>query len=534
MSEMRLKLMQICIVFFKSSSKYYDSCCLQCEKFDGYLNEKNTNTVIVEDEEIRLKKSVLNTVLLTVKNWSKTEYYIDGNSASALAIERLLELLDCEKAKTEEVVGDHCYDLNGWGCNHLEDISFCKDEHSYYCRNKYYWYQFGRFIDGTWNIDKERIKRVLKDEVERKHLSFCRCFNINRIYSEIEKLPEAIVVDENNDKCGWQYVYKEAPAGMKQTEIIGVEPKKEEQSLDGGFSISFKGLLKEDKYDEEENDVKNVPSVTFDDIGGMDDIVQQVREVIELPMISPRIFEHYHLVPHKGILLYGPPGCGKTMIAKAIANEINAHFIAVNGPEILNKFIGESEANLRKVFEEAKKKTPSIIYFDEFDSISTRRDNDDHLSSSTIVNQLLTLMDGMAESKVCCIASTNRIDMIDEAIKRPGRFDYVIEIEKPSPEGCKTIFRIHTENKPVDLSFNKERFVDKYLIGLTGAEIAFVAAEAAYNSIRRTINIKDVFLGKEVALSDKNTIIDIDFIKAVKTLKERKTKADSAKYRYNM
>lgn len=526
--------MLIKIVFYKSSSKYYDPCCLQCEKFDDYVNEKSINTVVVEDEEIRLKKSVLNTVLLTVKNWSKTEYYINGNSVSALAIEKLLKLLDCESAKMGEVIGDHCYALNGWGCNHLEDISLSKEEYSYYIHNKYYWYQFGRFIDGTWNIDKERIKKVLIDEVERKHLSFCKCFNINRVYSEIEKLPETIVVDENNEECGWQYVYREAPVGMKQTEIIGVEPKKEEHNLDGRFSISLKGLLKDDKHDEEENTGKNVPSVTFDDIGGMDDIVQQVREIIELPLISPQIFEHYHLVPHKGILLYGPPGCGKTMIAKAIANEINAHFIAVNGPEILNKFLGESEANLREVFEEAKKKMPSIIYFDEFDSISTRRDNDNYLFPSTIVNQLLTLMDGMAENKVCCIASTNRVDMIDEAIKRPGRFDYVIEIEKPSPEGCKEIFRIHTENKPVDLNFNKERFADKYLIGLTGAEIAFVAAEAAYNSIRRTISIKGVFLGEEVALSDKNTITEVDFIKAIKTLKERKTKDDSAKYRYFM
>ena len=220
------------------------------------------------------------------------------------------------------------------------------------------------------------------------------------------------------------------------------------------------------------------------------------------------------------------------MIAKAIANEISAHFIAVNGPEILNKFHGESEANLRKVFEEAKKKSPSIIYFDEFDSISIRRDNDDHLNSSTVVNQLLTLMDGLDQTRICCIASTNRIDMIDEAIKRPGRFDYVIEIEKPSLEGCKSIFRIHTENKPVDPNFNRDIFVEKNLNGLTGAEIAFIASEAAYNSIRRTINISGIFLGSEIALSANNIIIEMDFVRAVKTLKERKTKANSAKYRY--
>ncbi len=528
--------MQIKIVFFKSSSKYYDPCCLQCESFDNYISEKSQNTIELEDEEIKLKSSTINSVLLTVKNWSKTEYYIDGKKSSELEIERLIKMVDCEKAKTEEVVGDHCYVFGGWGCNKLEDISLCQDEYpyGYYNRSKYYWYQFGHFEDGIWNVDKDKIMKVLKDEAERKHLSFCKHFDINRVYSEVNKLPDTIVVEDTDD-CGWQYVYRDAPAGMKQTEITGVEPKKEGHSYGGGFSYNIRSMQKEKQQDEEkENDEKNVPSVTFDDIGGMDEIVQQVREVIELPMISPQIFEHYHLTPHKGILLYGPPGCGKTMVAKAIANEINAHFIVVNGPEILNKFMGESEANLRNIFDEAKKKNPSIIYFDEFDSISTRRDNDDHLSSSTVVNQLLTLMDGMDESKVCCIASTNRIDMIDEAIKRPGRFDYVIEIEKPSPEGCRQIFRIHTEKKPVDVTFNKERFVDKYLVGLSGAEIAFVAAEAAYNSIRRTINIGKVFSGEALSLSDENIIIDRDFIKAVNTLKERKTKADSAKYRYNV
>ena len=526
--------MQIKIVFYKSSSKYYDPCCLQCEVFDDYVNNKSMNTVVISDEEIRLKKEKLKSILAIVKSWSKTEFYINDTSATAIEIDRLLDLLDCEKAKETEVVGDHCYALGGWGCNHLETISFSEDSDSYYSRHKYSWYQFGRFVDGIWHVDKGRIKSVLLDESISKKLSFCKYFDIKRVYERVEKLPNTIEVDESDKECRWQYVYRDAPAGMDQTEIIGVEPKKENSQYGGGFSIKFDGLFdkKEEQEADDTDDEKNTPSITFDDVGGLDDIIQQVREVIELPIIAPQIFDHYHLTPHKGILLYGPPGCGKTMIAKAIANEIHAHFIVVNGPDILNKYLGESEANLRKVFEEAKKKKPSIIYFDEFDSISTKRDTDDHLSPSTVVNQLLTLMDGMDDQKVCCIASTNRIDMIDEAVKRPGRFDYVIEIEKPSPEGCKAIFRIHTEKKPVDIGFNKDRFVEKYLLGLSGAEIAFVASEAAYNSIRRTINISSLFSGAEIELSDKNVIMEMDFLRAVNTLKERKTKEYSAKFRY--
>lgn len=521
--------MQIKIVFYKSSSKYYNPCCLQCEIFDNYINNKSKNIVLISDEEVRQKKDKIRTVLEIVKNWSKTELFINDNSATAYEIEAVLNLLNCERTKETEVVGDHCYDIGGWGCNSLISISYTKEEDTYYKRHQYSWYQFGHFVDGVWNIDKDRIKNALLKESESKHLSFCKYFDISRVYEIVERLPDAIMVDENDDECRWQYVYRDAPAGMDQTEIIGVEPREEIHQHTGRISIS----VNEANDIREEDDIKNTPDVTFKDVGGLDNIVQQVREVIELPIICPQIFDHYHLIPHKGILLYGPPGCGKTMIAKAIANEINAHFIVVNGPDILNKFLGESEANLRRIFEEAKRKKPSIIYFDEFDSISTRRDSDDHLSSSTIVNQLLTLMDGMDDKKVCCIASTNRIDMIDEAIKRPGRFDYVIEIEKPSPEGCKAIFRIHTEKKPVDLNFDRDRFVDKYLVGLSGAEIAFVAAEAAYNSIRRTINIKEAFSGEDIVLSDKNVIIDLDFVRAVNTLKERKTKEFSAKYRYH-
>ncbi|WP_050008424.1 ATP-binding protein [Butyrivibrio sp. WCE2006] len=527
--------MQIRIVFYKTSSKYYDPCCLKCECFEQYSSEKSSNTIDISAEEIRTKQVLINHVLGIVKNWSKTEYYVDGKRASISEIEGVVGLANCEKAKDNEVVGDHCFDINGWGCNSLEEIAFRDSGYSYYRKTKYFWYQIGKFSDGVWHVDKSRIKEMLKDEAERKHLNFCKHFSLDRIFEEVDKLSDEIIVDEQDEDCEWQYVYKEAAAGMKQTEIIGVEPKEEDKYSSGGFSINVGSLFGGGASNaEEKDDQKDIPSTSFADIGGMDDVVQQVREVVELPMISPNIFEHYHLIPHKGILLYGPPGCGKTMIAKAIANEVKAHFISVNGPEILNKFMGQSEENLRKIFAEAKRKEPAIIYFDEFDSISMRRDSDDHLSSASVVNQLLTLMDGMDESKVCCIASTNRIDMIDEAIKRPGRFDYVIEIEKPSLEGCRSIFRIHTEKKPVDPTFDKDKFVEKHLMGLSGAEIAFVAAEAAYNSIRRTIDVDGIFQGKNVELTGENMIVDMDFIRAVNTLKERKTKADTAKYRYNL
>ena len=526
--------MIIKIVFYKSSSQYYESLCESCRFFETYEQEKSTNTLTLGLDDLREKQQNIKSILTVIKSWSKTEYYINGNRASFYSVEAMLALFECEKRCSECVISnEYCYDETGWGCRYINSIALRRA--SYYHRSNLNWYEFGRFQDDVWIVDKDRILEQLKKEVAEKHVEACKFFALSRLESALLTLPEKIIVTDD-DSCEWEYKYREAPVGMKQTEVIGVRPH-EDHSYDygGGLGISVSMRTSSERGKQQENDEKNVPSVTFSDIGGIDDIIQQVREVIELPLIAPTIFEHYHIKPHKGILLYGPPGCGKTLIAKAVANEINAHFISVNGPEILNKYVGQSEANLRKLFDEAKRNNPTIIYFDEFDSISSTRDADGNPLMATVVNQLLTLMDGIDDtSQVCAIASTNRIDMIDEAVRRPGRFDYVIEIQRPSIEGCKTIFRIHTEKMPVDASFDKESFVSKYLMGCSGAEIAFVASEAAYNSIRRTVDIKRVFQKDvEFCVSDKNIILECDFIKAAKTLIDSRKKADTAKYRYN-
>ena len=278
----------------------------------------------------------------------------------------------------------------------------------------------------------------------------------------------------------------------------------------------------------EEHSIQQVkPSISFSDIGGIDDIIQQIRGVIELPLLAPDLISHYNLKPHKGILLYGPSGCGKTLIAKAVAYDINAHFLSVKGPEISSKYVGETERKLRELFENARSESPSIIYFDEFDSIAAKREEDHKHIYAMIVNQLLTLMDGMDESTTCCIASTNRLNMLDDAVVRPGRFDYIIEIGLPTLDGCKSIFNIHTAKKPVETSFDKNAFAEKHLVGLSGAEIAFVASEAAYNSIRRTVDIGRLLKGEKVAPQERNIITEDDFIRAVNTLKERKVRSEA-------
>jgi len=296
-------------------------------------------------------------------------------------------------------------------------------------------------------------------------------------------------------------------------------------------AVGIKPNLKGETF-EESDENRNIPLVSFSDIGGIDDVIQSIREVIELPLKRPELFRYMGIKPHKGILLYGPPGCGKTMIAKAIANEINAHFIAIKGPELLNKYLGESEANLRSLFSDAREKQPAIIFFDEIDAVAQKRSSSETLrSESRFVTQLLSLMDGIEDyGKVCVIASTNRHESLDTALLRPGRFDYTIFINKPTQKGCRDIFRIKTKDMPLSPSLKDEEFA-KNLHGLTGAEIDFVVREAAYNCLRRSLDLR------KCISSDNNYKINLNklriaesdleqSLKRVKSMQNRESSGD--------
>ena len=201
--------------------------------------------------------------------------------------------------------------------------------------------------------------------------------------------------------------------------------------------------------------------VTYEDIGGLKEELQKVREVIELPLRYPEIFQRLGIDPPKGVLLHGPPGTGKTLIAKAVANEIGASFYTINGPEIMSKFYGESEQRLREIFEEAKENSPSIIFIDEIDAIAPRRDEVTGEVERRVVAQLLTLMDGLEErGQVIVIAATNRVEAVDPALRRPGRFDREIEIGVPDREGRYEILQIHTRNMPLEPEYDPEIVVD--------------------------------------------------------------------------
>ena len=227
------------------------------------------------------------------------------------------------------------------------------------------------------------------------------------------------------------------------------------------------------------------PRVSYEDIGGLHEELLKVREMIELPLKHPELFERLGIDPPKGVLLHGPPGTGKTLIAKAVANESGASFYTINGPEIMSKFYGQSEENLRKIFQEAEKNSPSIIFIDEIDAIAPKRSEVHGEVERRVVSQLLTLLDGLkGRGKVIVIGATNIPDSIDPALRRPGRFDREIRIGVPDREGRKEILQIHTRGMPKSDDFNID-YLSDVTHGFVGADLAALAREAAMNALRR-------------------------------------------------
>jgi transitional endoplasmic reticulum ATPase len=276
-------------------------------------------------------------------------------------------------------------------------------------------------------------------------------------------------------------------------------------------------VIKDEAVDEEE--AGSVSSTTYEDIGGLGNELQKVREMIELPLKHPILFRTLGIDPPKGVLLYGPPGTGKTMIAKAVANETNAHFASINGPEIISKYYGESEKQLREFFDDAAENAPAIIFIDELDSIAPKREEVTGEVERRVVAQLLTLMDGMqGRDNVIVIGATNRQDAIDQALRRPGRFDREIYIGVPDKKGRKEIIDIHTRSMPISDDFDVDWAVEN-TYGFVGADISALAREAAMKALRRylpEIDLEEEEVSPEVL--EKMEVRMADFKLAIKDI----------------
>ncbi len=265
---------------------------------------------------------------------------------------------------------------------------------------------------------------------------------------------------------------------------------------------------------------ESIPEITYEDIGGLSEEIRKIREMVEIPLKYPEIFQKLSIEPPKGVLLHGPPGTGKTLLAKAVANESDANFILLNGPEIMSKFYGESEKKIRNIFEEAEKTAPAIIFIDELDAIAPKREDVTGEVERRVVSQLLTMMDGLkSRGKVVVIGATNRVNSIDPALRRPGRFDREIEINVPSKEGRLSILKIHTRGMPLtrDVKLNEIAAVTH---GFVGADLEALAKESAMSVLRKMlpkIKLDEEEIPREIL--DKLVIRHSDFLDALKTVR---------------
>ncbi len=266
---------------------------------------------------------------------------------------------------------------------------------------------------------------------------------------------------------------------------------------------------------------ENIPEITYEDIGGLSEEIKKIREMVEIPLKHPEIFHKLSIEPPKGVLLHGPPGTGKTLLAKAVANESEANFILLNGPEIMSKFYGESEKKIRNIFEEAEKTSPTIIFIDEIDAIAPKREEVSGEVERRVVSQILTMMDGLkSRGKVIVIGATNRVNALDPALRRPGRFDREIEINVPSKEGRLSVLKIHTRGMPLSKNVNLNKIAGT-THGFVGADLESLCKEAAMSVLRKLLPKMKLDEEEEIPqeILSKLVVKQQDFMEALRVVR---------------
>ena len=425
-----------------------------------------------------------------LRNEKAAEYEVDGVEVPAAEIFSGLRCF-IRKQRSGKSAKDWCTpaslaDRQLFGCKQIHVY-----DNDHLTRSS--WYAFGKMgEDGVYNVDKEAItERVISD------LGPCvRCpiLDLDTTAELVASLPEEIDASRDDN---WNY-REDGP--LPNWKVVrsrdGAKPKpaddEDKQTLLERLAKSVRsGGVGVAAASGTAPGTRNVPATRYEDVGGMRETIELVRESVELPITHPEIYNKLGIRPHKGILFYGPPGTGKTLLARAVASECGAHFIAVSGPEILNKYWGQSEAKLRAVFNEARAKSPSIILFDEIDSFASSRDAMSESFEATLVSQLLSLMDGMTDlGRVCIVATTNRPGALDAALRRPGRFDHEIEVGLPDAEARLHILKIHARNMPTAPSLDLRQLA-KTTDGYSGADLEALCREAALVCMRRSIDLKD-------------------------------------------
>ncbi len=341
--------------------------------------------------------------------------------------------------------------------------------------------------------DREKIREVVKENLPEEVVQDLEREIIKAMLKELADQTHGFVGADIEALC------KEAAMKALRRYIPQIDMNSDEIPLELLESMKvtyddFKSALKEIEPSAMREVLVEVPKVTWNDVGGLEDVKREIIEAVEWPLKYPEKFKKFGIRPPKGVLLYGPPGTGKTLIAKAVANEANANFISVKGPELLSKWLGESEKAVRKIFKKARQVAPCIIFFDEIDAIAGIRGVEENRAVERVVNQLLTEMDGLEELEgVVVIGATNRPDIIDPALMRPGRFDRLVYVRPPDRNSRLAIFKIHTRNMPLSDDVDLEELAEM-TEGYVGADIEAVCREAVMLALREDINAEKVHM----------------------------------------
>ncbi len=502
------------ITFGRSSSVSFTEAVELAKTFDGYAasgirrDEKHS----LEVSMVPVSRDILRRLTRLwncIASWKSTSVFVDDAPVSqSWEFGRLLgEVCQChETCERSSWSTDHCCgkaepsaEREYFGCRFEKSVK-CQ-EGDWYRKDERFWYQVGHFSEDATKfcIDKDVILASLKTHTAKRLCVLCPAFSWERLEVGVRELPDEVDLSTDKD-------FRIKYSTLDPNKPIGIERRRDRENfISVGFGSQYETTTGEPRK-------RDVPSVRYSDVAGQQQAITEIENLVGLPLKHPEYFAELGVEPHQGILLYGPPGNGKTLIAKAVAGEANAHLEFINGPEILSKWVGQSEQNLRTVFASAKSLAPSVVLIDEIDAVAGTRDKVSHQHEISLISQLLVLLDGLeARGKVTVIATTNRIDALDPAMHRAGRFDYHIEVPPPDLMGRRAILRVHLaklrlaeEVVPPQLSDDTD--------GFSGAELAALCREAGLLAIRRAL--AEHIPASEASVSVGDLILAVQSIKA--------------------
>jgi AAA+ superfamily predicted ATPase len=480
------------ITFGWSSSPNYPRAVELAQSFRDYT-ASGAGKALVHHVQVRVSLAKdnpwdkLHLLMQLIAAWRSTRIRLDGQPARSWRLSfQVAQVKACYARKLQLHAGPgYCSGQNApsdevtqFGCRLSKGVSRQLQPWSPSERS---WIDFGTLSTqrDRFQVDKEAIFQALQAETQRQVCIYCPAFHWYRVRNQIDRLPDELSLGPDSPfELKYSDLDRDQPLGIRLRTTAGLGP----------VGLSWRPAQPEPEA--KSAPLRQVPHVRYADVAGQEAALAAVRSVVELPLTHPEYFQALGVQPQSGILLYGPPGNGKTLLAKAVASETKAHFEVINGPEILSKWLGQSEARLRQVFQRARQLVPSMVLIDELDSLAPRREGLCQQHDVQILAQLLVLLDGLGErGQVAVIGTTNRIEAIDPALRRPGRFDYHIEVPLPDARGRLAMLRVHLAKLKVAKSLELEPLVEQ-TAGFSGAELAALCREAGLVAVQRGITAR--------------------------------------------